>query len=214
MNEVREQPNQELSSDINIITAEINAYKQVAGEAIFEIGRRLKHVKENDLVHGEWSKWCKEEIEIDRAQADKFIKVADELGNECTYTQKGLRALYEIATLPQEERNKEHTLSNGKTKTVDEMTVRELREVKRKLKQTERQLEQARNSAEIAARKYEQLAERELEIKTEYIQPEDYEDLRRENDTYRRLYGDSTIYEENTRRVGNDDAITYNVFEF
>jgi hypothetical protein len=80
--------------------AEINAYKRMAGEAIFEIGRRLKHVKENDLTHGEWSKWCKDEIGMDRTQADKFIKVASELGDECTYTQIGLRALYEIATMP------------------------------------------------------------------------------------------------------------------
>ncbi|MGF9872882.1 DUF3102 domain-containing protein [Bacillus tropicus] len=47
-----------LSKDINVITAEINAYQRVAGEAIFEIGRRLKYVKENDLVHGEWLKWA------------------------------------------------------------------------------------------------------------------------------------------------------------
>lgn len=36
-----------MSDDINVITAEINAYKQMAGEAIFEIGRRLKEVRDN-----------------------------------------------------------------------------------------------------------------------------------------------------------------------
>lgn len=47
----------------------------------------------------------------------------------------GMEALYQIATLPESERTIEHETSNGKTKTPDEMTVKELRELKKQLKQ-------------------------------------------------------------------------------
>lgn len=132
----------ELSTDLSVITAEINAYKRVAGEAIFEIGRRLKHVKENDLAHGEWLKWL-DSVGIHERQARRLMKVASEFGNEkrTTWSDLPFRALYEIATLPPEERERPHTIpSTGATKTVDEMTVRELREVKAELK---RQKEEA-----------------------------------------------------------------------
>lgn len=127
-----------LSNDLNIITAEINSYKQVAGQAIFEIGRRLKWVKENDLVHGEWGNWI-ENIGISRGQATKFITVYEQFGgNGSTWNHLGTQALYLIATLPEEEREKIHTVpSTGEQKTVDEMTVRELREVKKALKEAE-----------------------------------------------------------------------------
>ena len=52
-----------------------------------------------------------------------------------TSSQIGLSVLYEIATLPEIERTKEHTTSNGETKNPDEMRVRELRELKKQLKQ-------------------------------------------------------------------------------
>lgn len=118
-----------LSPDIAVITAEINAYKRVAGEAIFEIGRRLKHVKENDLAHGEWERWCREHIEMTPQHVNRFIRVFEELGGNRTsgFGMLGVKALYEIATLPAEEREKPHIVpSTGATKTVDEMTVREL----------------------------------------------------------------------------------------
>ncbi|MED4731991.1 DUF3102 domain-containing protein [Aneurinibacillus migulanus] len=95
-----------LSTDLNVITAEINSYKQVAGNAIFEIGRRLKYVKENDLAHGQYLKWLES---VDR---QGFIE-------------------------------QEHTIpSTGESKNVDEMTVRELREIKKALREAQQNKQQ------------------------------------------------------------------------
>ncbi|MDS4062682.1 DUF3102 domain-containing protein [Staphylococcus capitis] len=125
----------QLSNDLTTIETEIKSYQNIAGQSIFEIGRRLKHVKENDLAHGEFGKWL-QSINMHHDTANKMMKIANELNsNSYTYMNLGSRALYEIATLPEPERTKEHTTSNGETKTPDEMTVRELRELKKQLKQ-------------------------------------------------------------------------------
>ncbi|MCS5348268.1 DUF3102 domain-containing protein [Staphylococcus aureus] len=123
------------------------------------MGRRLKHVKENDLAHGEWSNWLKS-VNFNDSQARKFIKVSNEFQNRLTSNTLGVEALYQIATLPEPERTKEHITSNGKTKTPDEMTVRELRELKKQLKQRDEenaqlqsQMKQVQLSEEIE-RKY------------------------------------------------------------
>lgn len=179
-----------LSSDLNVITAEINSYKQIAGQSIFEIGRRLKHVKENDLAYGQWSSWLNS-IGMNRSTAHRFIKTYEELPSDVdTWQQLSSRALYEIATLPPEEREKEHTTSKGETKTVDEMTVRELQEVKKKLKEkeveanqyldwydnasklkdeAEKQAEQARKSEKIALEKLEKAENQEPVIKEKEV---------------------------------------------
>jgi Protein of unknown function (DUF3102) len=210
-----------LSKDLNVITAEINSYKQIAGNAIFEIGKRLKHVKENDLVHGEFGNWLRT-IDIEESQARRLMKVARELdGKRGTYHELGLRALYEIATLPESERNKEHAIpSTGETKTVDEMTVRELREVKRQLKETqqakelaERHLETAERDAEVLRHTLESIEDQppQVEIIKEYVESPEKDEKIKE---YERLFGDLSIYDGNVTRVTNGDAITYAVYEF
>jgi len=131
MNEIK------LSDNLQQIELEIQHHKNVAGQSIWEIGRRLNHVKENDLAHGQFIDWVENNLEIGRTQASKFMRIANEFPNVQSTEQLGVEALYLIATLPEEDREKEHELDSGETKTVDEMTTRELREVKKKNKQQE-----------------------------------------------------------------------------
>jgi len=170
----------ELSTDLNVITAEINSFKQIAGQSIWEIGRRLNYVKEYDLAHGEFMKWL-DSIGFEHTEAKRFMKVAKELPNSDTWHHLGNRALYLIATLPEEERDKQHTTSKGETKTVDEMTVRELQELKKQLKEKEKQIQ---NLADVASDLDEKLSQERLNKKEKIVEkiiekiPDDYEQLK------------------------------------
>lgn len=127
-----------LSNDLTTITTEIKSYENVAGQSIFEIGRRLKWVKEHDLAHGQFGEWVKS-LGIDPSTASHFMKIANEL-KLGMYPNMGAKALYLIATMPPEEREKPQKLNSGEVKKPDEMTVRELRETKKKLKRREQEL--------------------------------------------------------------------------
>ena len=165
----------QLSNDLTTIETEIKSYQNIAGQSIFEIGRRLKHVKENDLAHGEFGKWL-EKVNLNQRVAQQMIKIYDtpELKTRMS-SNLGMQALYEIATLPEIERTKEHTTSNGETKTPDEMTVRELRELKKEIKQKEELSKSLYKQINIANRKIEQLENAEPEVIEKYIEPEDYQ---------------------------------------
>lgn len=173
----------ELSTDLNVITAEINSFKQIAGQSIWEIGRRLNYVKEHDLAHGQFMEWLKT-IGFEQTEANRFMKVANELPNSATLHNLGSTALYLIATLPEEERDKQHTTSKGETKTVDEMTVRELQELKKQLKEKEKQL---KNLSDVASDLDEQLSKERMkkqQTKEKIVEkviekiPDDYEQLK------------------------------------
>ena len=164
MNEIQ------LSKDINILTAEINSYKQIAGQSIWEIGRRLNYVKENDLVHGEFVSWLSK-VGMDRYEATRFMKVAKELPNVDTFAHLGNKALYLIATLPEEERTQPHETAKGETKTPDEMTVRELQELKKQLKAKDKQIDNLSDVINDMSVQQPEVVEKEIVI--EKI-PDDY----------------------------------------
>lgn len=118
-----------LSNNLSQIELEISHHKQIAGQSIWEIGRRLNHVKENDLAHGQFLEWLTK-MNIERTEAHRMMKVAEELPNVATLQHLGTTALHLIATLPEEEKQEQiQRIEDG-----DTPTVRELKEVKNKLK--------------------------------------------------------------------------------
>ncbi|WP_076657691.1 hypothetical protein [Lactiplantibacillus plantarum] len=143
----------------------------------------MKWVKEHNLAHGEYEKWLKS-MNIDKTFANRAVKIVDELGaNVGTSPHLGVDALYQIATLPEEEREKLHKLESGAVKKPDDMTVRELRELKRQLKEErERHIadrEEMKTKYEVRMEWVKAEGIREVEIPVDRI-PDDYEDLKKE----------------------------------
>ncbi len=160
----------QLSNDLITIETEIKSYQNIAGQSIFEIGRRLKHVKENDLAHGEFGKWL-EKVNLNKSQASKFIKVSEEFSEISPGKNLGLTVMYELATLPNDIREEPQELSNGEVKKPSDMTRKELEDLKRQLKQRDEQnaqlqsqVEQAQRSESIARKQLEDEQNREPEV--------------------------------------------------
>ncbi|MTR25998.1 DUF3102 domain-containing protein [Streptococcus salivarius] len=154
-----------LSNNLSQIELEIQHHKQIAGQSIWEIGRRLNHVKEKDLVHGQFMEWLKK-IEFSQKVANQFMKVAKELPNYATSQNLGINALYLIATLPEEEKQEQIE----KIEQGDTPTVRELQEVKKKLKLKDQALEAVKGELE----RVKQTKTTEKVIEKEVI-PQDYQ---------------------------------------
>lgn len=172
----------QLSDDLTTIETEIKSYQNIAGQSIFEIGRRLKHVKENDLVHGEFRNWV-EKIGLSKSSANRFMKIADNPKlNDPSLGHLGTSVLYELATLDEKEHDKVYETKSGENKKVTEMSQREIQELKKQLKQREEekselesQLEQAQHSESIARKQLEDEENKEPEVVERYMEPDDYE---------------------------------------
>ncbi|KAA9317818.1 DUF3102 domain-containing protein [Streptococcus anginosus] len=185
-----------LSNNLAQIEYEIREHKAKIGESIWEIGRRLKHVKENDLTHGQFLNWV-ETVGIARNEAQKYIRIVNELSpNYETFNNLGLSALYLIATLPDEVKQEQlNRIEEG-----DNPTVRELQELRRQLN-----LSKADNK--ILQEKNERLADQALkglEKKTvtkevvKEVVPDDYTATKQLN---------NTLLEKNKNLVDELDSV-------
>ena len=154
-----------LSNNLSQIELEIKHHQKIAGQSIWEIGRRLNHVKENDLAHGQFMKWY-QGLGLDKDFVSKSMKIANELPNFETLRNLGTTALHLIATLPEEEKQEQIE----KIEQGESPTVRELQEVKRRLKLKDQALEAVKGELE----RVKQTKTTEKVIEKEII-PDDYQ---------------------------------------
>lgn len=169
-----------LSDNLQQIELEINHHKNIAGQSIWEIGRRLNHVKENDMAHGEFGKWL-DKVNINQSTANKMMKIVKELPNSYTYTNLGLTALDIIATLPDDQKHSQlERVEQG-----DNPTVRELQQLKRELNIAKKANESLREKNEDLAEQILSKQETKIiekEVVVEKV-PDDYKATKKLNET-------------------------------
>lgn len=142
-----------------VIEAEINFYKQQTATGIIEIGKRLIEAKQQ-LQHGEWGKWLEEKVDFSQRTANQFMRVADEFSNSQSISNLGTRKLFLLLDVPTEERQQfiedKHSV-NGKEKSVDEMTTRELQEAIKARKEAEKRAQEAEQHYKNVSESYQRL---------------------------------------------------------
>lgn len=158
-----------LSNNLRQIELDLRQENEQIGKSIWKIGCMLKHVKENDLTHGQFMDWYKN-LGYNKNFVSKAITIADKLSNFPTLGNIGTEALYLIATLPDNQKQEQlERIENG-----DNPTVRELQEIKRennRLKAENTRLEQQKENLEEQALSAKIV---EKEVIKEVI-PDDYE---------------------------------------
>lgn len=167
-----------LSQDLMVLEEEINSYFELGKKSIWEIGKRLKHIKENDLTHGNFMTWCESRMNMTSKQVNKYIVVYEEFPNWKSTPNLGLENLYLTTKLESERKEEEmRKIERGENSTV--------RELKKQLKeQSEQHQRQLAEKDEVINKTYEQLEKAQQEptvIKKEVI-PEDYEKIKQENE--------------------------------
>lgn len=114
--------------EIETITQEILNLQNETTKNCIEIGKRLLYAKDL-LQHGEWLSWLKEKVDFSERTAQRFMTVAKEFPNTTTLSFSKLLLLLYIPTDERAEFINKSFAINVTTKTVNEMTTRELSNV-------------------------------------------------------------------------------------
>lgn len=117
-------------------TAKIIMLKEQTSQNIIEIGRTLIEVKEN-IGHGNFGEYLKNEVEFSHYTANRFMKIALEFSNSTAMCNLNSTKLFLLAGLDEENRQEIMQENN-----VEDMTTRELEQAVREKKEITKQLKE------------------------------------------------------------------------
>ena len=133
----------DLPDELEQVTEQVLLYKNNIETSTFEIGKRLKYVK--DILSGHYIKWLKDEVNIHPSTASRLIQLYEQFGDIAASHHLGSGKLFEMLALPENVDRKEFIEgeyiipSSGERKTIEQMTTKEVREVTKPLKDAEKQ---------------------------------------------------------------------------
>ena len=117
------------TQEIERLTTEILFFKYQTAVSMIEVGRRLIQVKEI-LPYGEWQNWLDKKVEFSDRTAQNFMRAATEFPNTQSISGLTPTKVLKLLDLPPEDREefveKPHVLPSGETKTLQEMSTREM----------------------------------------------------------------------------------------
>jgi hypothetical protein len=171
MTDIVKSDDSDLPESLDGFTAQIVSYMKDIENSIFEIGRRLKFVKEA-IPHGAYGSWLEKSLGFHPSTASRFIAAFEQFGNVATSQKIGTGKIFEMLALPESFDRQEFIEgvyvipSTGQTKTVEQMTVKELREVTKPLKEAEKKRRHAEKKVELDTSPARQDVSENEEIKT------------------------------------------------
>ncbi|UMQ50200.1 hypothetical protein [Bacillus velezensis] len=208
------------------LRAKENNMREIVGRAYTELGRELKEAQERLAKNGYgcFDEWITS-LGMNKMNVNRLIHRYS-LVTKCDEQADILEDLpvsltYEIARPSAEstepKRQAKQAVLNGEVKTLKEYRelLAEKEAAEAALKQAESQRTLAEQEADILREKLERAEEAEPEVQMEYVEvPTSDPKVIAENERYKELFGDVSMYEGKTTRVTNGDAITYTVREF
>lgn len=156
--------------DIETITREILDAKQRTVESILSIGQGLLEAKAL-LSHGEWLPWLTEQVDFSEATAQNYMKLARRFSNPETFRDLGYSKALVLLALPEKsmaEFIEVAHMVDGEEKTVNDMSVRELKAAIRERDEALMAAEQAKADQSVAELAREQMA-RDMAVANERI---------------------------------------------
>ena len=188
----------ELATLNNLVT-EIKFFENQAVSSYWEIGKRLAQAKEQ-VEHGEWESWLKDNLNYSYSMSKKLIKVYKEFPKGQLIADLNFSQMLALTSVNEETR--EEILEN---ENLEEKTVRETNEIVKKYKELEKKNKELEEDVEVLSSESEFFSEQnkalkeankmlsdevsKKEVVTETIEkivekeviPTDYESIKREN---------------------------------